>query len=70
MAILAGLNSSPIHRLKRTKDLLPSRTKTLLEELKGLMDPGQNFSSYRNRLRSIDPPCVPFLGKLFKNFED
>ena len=41
---------------------MPSRTRTLLEELKTLMDPGQNFLKYRNRLRTIDPPCVPFLG--------
>ncbi len=62
MAILAALNSSPIHRLKRTKELLSSKTNSVLEDLKHLMAPGQNFSNYRNRLRSVNPPCVPFLG--------
>jgi hypothetical protein len=62
MAILAALNSSPIHRLKRTKEMFTSRTRQVLEELKKLMAPGQNFNRYRTELRTIDPPCVPFLG--------
>ena len=62
MAILAALNSSPVHRLKRTKELLSSKTRTILTELKRLMAPGQNFSNYRNELRSVDRQCVPFLG--------
>jgi son of sevenless-like protein len=62
MAILAALNSSPIHRLKRTRELLPTKYKAILEEMKQLMQPAQNFSSYRTELRSASPPCVPFLG--------
>ena len=62
MAILAALNSSPIHRLKRTFDLLSNKTCVLLEELKVLMAPTHNFTNYRNKLRSASLPCVPFLG--------
>lgn len=62
MAVLAALNSSPVHRLKRTFDLLSSKTRVLLEDLKLTMAPGQNFLTYRQMLRSCKPPCVPFLG--------
>ncbi|RKP06352.1 ras guanine nucleotide exchange factor domain-containing protein [Thamnocephalis sphaerospora] len=62
MAILAGLNSAPIHRLKRTWELVPARTNSTLEVLKNRMNPTRNFSTYREGLHSIDPPCVPFLG--------
>lgn len=63
MAILAGLNSSPVHRLKRTTELLSTKTKVTCEELKRQMDPAQNFANYRNCLRAISgSPCVPFLG--------
>lgn len=62
MAILAGLNSSPVHRLKRTKDLLSARVQLILDKLKKLMSPLHNFAVYRRQLRSIHGPCVPFLG--------
>jgi son of sevenless-like protein len=64
MAILAALNSAPIHRLKRTMDLLSAKTKVVFESLKVLMDSRQNFLAYRSELRSLNPPCVPFLGTL------
>jgi son of sevenless-like protein len=62
MAILAGLNSAPIHRLKRTWELVPARTNSALDSLKQHMNPTRNFATYRESLHSIDPPCVPFLG--------
>jgi hypothetical protein len=62
MAILAGLNSSPIHRLRRTWELLSTRTHGMLETLKKVMAPVRNFASYREALRSNQPPCIPFLG--------
>ena len=64
MAVLAALNSSPIHRLKRTKELLSTRSCAVFEDLKATMDPAQNFNNYRGRLRSINnDPSVPFLGR-------
>ncbi|KAJ3195387.1 hypothetical protein HK101_000354 [Irineochytrium annulatum] len=62
MAVLAGLNSAPIHRLKRTWDLLPARSQTMLEALRMLMNTAKNFSRYRETLHNVNPPCVPFLG--------
>ncbi|TPX62785.1 hypothetical protein SpCBS45565_g06925 [Spizellomyces sp. 'palustris'] len=62
MSILAGLNSAPIHRLKRTWELLSARTHGLLDILRKTMNPTKNFSHYRETLHSANPPCVPFLG--------
>jgi len=62
MSILAGFNSAPIHRLRRTWDLLSSRVMSILESLKKLMDRNKNFSNYREQLHSVNPPCVPYLG--------
>jgi son of sevenless-like protein len=62
MSILAGLNSSPIHRLKRTWEAVPQRTTVTLDSLKKTMNPTKNFVEYRDILHSVNPPCVPFLG--------
>ncbi|RKP13932.1 ras guanine nucleotide exchange factor domain-containing protein [Piptocephalis cylindrospora] len=62
MAILAGLNSAPIHRLKRTWDSVSNRSMMTLEGLKALMATSRNFGSYREILHSVNPPCVPFVG--------
>ena len=62
MAILAALNSAPIHRLNRTWALVSSRTMAVLDHLRNLMSPTKNFANYREMLKSLNPPCVPFLG--------
>jgi len=62
MSILAGFNSAPIHRLRRTWDLLSSKVLGILDQLKKLMDRNKNFSNYREQLHSVNPPCVPYLG--------
>lgn len=61
-AVVSGLNSAPIHRLRRTWDLLPPRTIQVSEELNHLMNSSRNFSIYRETLHRMQPPCVPFLG--------
>ncbi|KAJ3216830.1 hypothetical protein HDU67_008916 [Dinochytrium kinnereticum] len=62
MSILAGLNSAPIHRLKRTWELLNQKAQASLESLRITMNPTKNFSRYRETLHNVNPPCVPFLG--------
>ncbi|XP_076263599.1 ras-GEF domain-containing family member 1B-like isoform X2 [Rhynchophorus ferrugineus] len=49
MAIIAGLNMSPISRLKKTWNKIQSGKFPILEHQ---MDPSSNFSSYRNTLKA------------------
>jgi son of sevenless-like protein len=62
-AIISGLYSAPIHRLKRTWEMVNSRTVQTLESLSKIMNSTKNFAEYREMLHSINPPCVPFFGK-------
>lgn len=62
-SVMAGLNSAPILRLKRTLDLLSQKTKTQKTDLDKLMDSTKNFLYYKQMLRTINPPVVPFLGE-------
>jgi son of sevenless-like protein len=69
MAILAGMNSAPIHRLKRTWEMVPSKVNQILDSLKAAMDNKHNFSAYRKLLQQgTGSACVPFLGDYFFAF--
>ena len=61
-AIAAGLNSAPIARLKRTKEMLSQKTMSLKADLDSTLDSTKNFSKYKDMLKTINPPCVPFFG--------
>lgn len=62
MSILAGFNSSPIHRLKRTWELLSNKMNIIFDNLEKVINPQKNYAQYRENLHSVNPPCVPFLG--------
>ncbi|CUS15462.1 unnamed protein product [Tuber aestivum] len=66
-AILAALQTSAIHRLKRTWEHVPSRTNQTLEGMNTLMGATMNFAEYREMLHIVNPPCVPFLGVYLKD---
>ncbi|WVW82416.1 hypothetical protein I302_104426 [Kwoniella bestiolae CBS 10118] len=61
-AVLAGLNSSTIMRLKKTWDALPTKYKVTIERLRGVIEHTKNHAAYRARLREASTPCLPFLG--------
>ncbi|KAF8578064.1 ras GEF [Ramaria rubella] len=61
-SILAALDSSTISRLQQTWVALPQKSKLQLESLRKMADHARNYSEYRSRLRSTNPPAVPFLG--------
>eukprot|EP01028_Stygiella_incarcerata_P009930 TRINITY_DN4917_c0_g1_i1.p1 TRINITY_DN4917_c0_g1~~TRINITY_DN4917_c0_g1_i1.p1 ORF type:complete len:857 (-),score=280.18 TRINITY_DN4917_c0_g1_i1:27-2597(-) len=62
LAIISGLNLSPIHRLRKTFAEIPRRIKDILSQLTDLMDSDGSFKEYREALHHIDPPCVPYVG--------
>lgn len=61
--VVAGLNSAPITRLKRTKELLSAKTVSLKANLDATLDSTKNFANYKEMLKTINPPCVPFFGE-------
>lgn len=62
MAVLAGINTSAVYRLKHTKAALSQQSQQIFQELQDLMDPTSAYGTYRQTLRTVNPPLVPFLG--------
>eukprot|EP01132_Coremiostelium_polycephalum_P007586 gene7586-9327_t len=61
MAVLSGLNSSPILRLKYTKAKLSKHSRQTLIEHEQLMSTNQSLKNYRSILEETQPPCIPFM---------
>ncbi|SCZ89388.1 BZ3500_MvSof-1268-A1-R1_Chr9g10391 [Microbotryum saponariae] len=59
--IIAGLNSTPIHRLRRTWEQVSQKSIYQLGVMNNVMRPDKNYKEYREQLRQVAPPCVPFL---------
>ncbi|KAG0700439.1 ras guanine nucleotide exchange factor domain-containing protein [Suillus ampliporus] len=62
VAIVSGLNSPPIRRLKRSWEQVNARHMAQLGICEMTIDSGKNFNNYRSTLAKVSPPCVPFIG--------
>jgi len=62
MSIIAGLNLTPIHRLKKTTSKISNDRKKILEKLHQLMSPDAAYKNYRSALKSSSAPFLPYLG--------
>lgn len=62
-AIVSGLNSSSIHRLKRSWELVSSRYMSQLETCGEFINSYRNYNNFRSTLATVLPPCVPFVGE-------
>ncbi|KAK4690558.1 son of sevenless, partial [Lecanoromycetidae sp. Uapishka_2] len=62
MAIICALDGSTIARMKRTWELVSTKTKATLEHLKSVVDISRNYTVLRQRLQNHVPPCLPFVG--------
>ncbi|ORX80630.1 ras GEF [Anaeromyces robustus] len=60
-ALLSGLSTNAIQRLKKTWEGLSSKVKSTFTEIEKLMDPSRNMRNYRMELESKEPPIIPFL---------
>uniref|UniRef100_A0AAY4AKB8 Uncharacterized protein n=1 Tax=Denticeps clupeoides TaxID=299321 RepID=A0AAY4AKB8_9TELE len=65
LEIVSAMNSSPIYRLDHTFEQIPSRQRKMLEEAHELSE--DHYKKYLAKLRSINPPCVPFFGIYLTN---
>ncbi|KAF9104726.1 hypothetical protein BGX29_001408 [Mortierella sp. GBA35] len=61
-ATTAALALSPVHRLKRTWELVPSKAMSTYATLQAVTNSAKSWTDYRQALHSADPPCVPFVG--------
>ena len=59
----AGLNTSAVSRLKRTWEEVGKDRALLPDKVMALTSPQGNFSAYRNALRVVSGPCIPYLGQ-------
>ncbi|KAL3896387.1 MAG: hypothetical protein SGCHY_004102 [Lobulomycetales sp.] len=68
MAVLCGINCTPVLRLKQTWKLVDGKkaTKEFLK-IEKLMRAEKSFEVYRRALKSSGMPCVPYLGVVLKD---
>ncbi|XP_042193902.1 son of sevenless homolog 2 isoform X2 [Callorhinchus milii] len=65
LEIISAVNSVPVYRLDHTFEAVPERKKKVLEEAVELSQ--DHFKKYLAKLKSINPPCVPFFGIYLTN---
>eukprot|EP01119_Soliformovum_irregulare_P007287 TRINITY_DN19691_c0_g1_i1.p1 TRINITY_DN19691_c0_g1~~TRINITY_DN19691_c0_g1_i1.p1 ORF type:complete len:449 (-),score=103.72 TRINITY_DN19691_c0_g1_i1:103-1410(-) len=67
MEIIGGLNLHPITRMKLTWEQVPASQRAMVEELNALMDNRQNYKDYRQLLKSVKGPAIPYLGVMTRD---
>ncbi|KAI8809147.1 ras guanine nucleotide exchange factor domain-containing protein [Cladochytrium replicatum] len=68
MAIMAGINSLVIFRLKQTRRLIENTPAyRQYESLQELMGTESGFGRYRAALKASEMPCIPYLGVFLRD---
>ncbi|KAF9909950.1 hypothetical protein EC991_007755 [Linnemannia zychae] len=66
MAITNGIDSTPVSRLYNTWEGINKIYLERFLQLKKAISSEANYSAYRNKLKTVLAPCIPFLGLYFK----
>ena len=64
VAIISGLNSFCIQRLKRTWGKVNTKFMTSLSSCECLLHKNRNFANYHLTITSVVPPAIPYIGAL------
>jgi len=62
LAFISGFNASAILRLKWTRARLSKRAQQVLNELEAFTNMEASYKVYRNAIKTVEPPCIPYLG--------
>ncbi|KAM9751258.1 rap guanine nucleotide exchange factor 3 isoform 1-T1 [Menidia menidia] len=66
-AVMFGLSNSAVHRLYKTWERIPNKTKRIYCAYERLMDPTRNHRAYRLAVAKLSPPYIPFMPLLLKD---
>ncbi|KAI3655847.1 hypothetical protein MP638_006340 [Amoeboaphelidium occidentale] len=61
-AVISGLSTPPILRLKKTWQLVSKKHLSSIENLRDLMSEQNNYAKYREALNNAPRPAIPFYG--------